>query len=664
MRRNFRLGRFNTVRTAVQVVSGVGFVLLVTLTVAGWQSQTRMIESIKRTTREFQDDASLTSQFASAVAAELRAGTTFITRPDPAAEAQFRAAGRRARMIYEKLDRKSGRTADEASLIAEIQNHLGVIEASYSTARRLVQLDRSAEAEAQVHEVGAVAEEMLVEVDRLTSMQVQNIGVVSSRLQEETRRRAWIFALMLTIAGGLAILVVRQVLRTISRPVELLASHARQLSTGIFSARTEAAPLPAEFRELAETMNHAGESLRRLGLMQDALHESQKTEMVGRLAGGIAHDFNNLLSAITLNVDLLLGQLQPENGGIEKDLTEIKVATSKAANLTRQLLALSSRQVLKPVVFDLNSVVRGAETILSRLAGPGIEIMMQLCPGNCMVLADTGQIEQVLVNLVVNARDAMEAGGRLVIETRRVDAPQDEGLNPDGGSGAQIALSVTDTGSGIHADVLPHIFEPFYTTKPAGKGTGLGLAMVQGIVRQSGGQIGIESIQGSGSIFTITLPEVDSPAIEALPLPIPPPTGAGTILLAEDDDSIRALVRKVLQRNGYSVREARNGAEAVRIFEERPGEIQLILTDLMMPVMGGRELVGRLRPLLEQSDAAVLYMSGYTAEVDVLGGRLDGAGFLAKPFEVDALLHAVSEALRGRRRARDQILDAGLQGNG
>lgn len=647
MNGKFRFERLNTIRSAVQLVSGVGFILLVILTVAGWQSQTRMIESIERTTREFQDDASVISQFASAVAAELRAGTVFITRPDPDAEAQFAAAVRRARMIYEKLDRKSGRTPDEASLVAEIQNRLGIIEARYSTARRLVQLGRSPEAEAEAREVTGVAEEMLVEVDRLTSMQVKKIGVVSSRLQEETRRRAWIFALMLTVAAGLAILVVRQVLRTISRPVELLASHARQLSAGIFSTRTEPAPLPAEFRELAKTMNHAGESLRRLRLMQQALHESQKAETVGRLAGGIAHDFNNLLSAITLNVELLLGQLQPENAGIEKDLTEIKVATSKAANLTRQLLALSSRQVLKPVVFDLNSIVRGTEIILSRLAGPNIEIVMQLCPGNCMVSADPGQIEQVLVNLAVNARDAMEAGGRLVIETRRVDAAQQEELHLDAGSGAQIALSVTDTGSGIHADVLPHIFEPFYTTKPAGKGTGLGLAMVQGIVRQSGGQLGIESTPGRGSVFTITLPEADSPAIEALPLPISPPTGAGTILLAEDDDSIRALVRKVLQRNGYSVREARNGAEAVRIFEERPGEIQLILTDLMMPVMGGRELVSRLRPLLEQSDTAVLYMSGYTAEVDVLGGRLDGAGFLAKPFEMDALLHAVSEALHG-----------------
>jgi len=382
--------------------------------------------------------------------------------------------------------------------------------------------------------------------------------------------------------------------------------------------------------------------------MEERLRQSQKMEAVGRLAGGVAHDFNNLLTAISGYSDLLLHRL-PAYSTLRRDVEEIRRAGDRAAGLTRQLLAFSRRQVLQPRILDLNAVVTTMERMLRRLIGEDIELSTDLSPSLGHVKADPGQLEQVIVNLVVNARDAMPDGGRITIGTIDVDlSPSYSNAHPGVRPGPHVLLSVTDTGLGMSDETQAHLFEPFFTTKERGKGTGLGLATVYGIVQQSGGHIRVNSAAGSGATFLIYLPRVetrgdDVPGADRPFLPHPSP-GTETVLLVEDEEVVRRLAREILINNGYQVLDAGNGREALLISEAHRGEIHLLLTDVVMPRLGGRELVERIRPL--RPDMRILYMSGYTDDAILRHGVLEEeVPFLQKPFTSEALARKVREVL-------------------
>jgi len=382
--------------------------------------------------------------------------------------------------------------------------------------------------------------------------------------------------------------------------------------------------------------------------MEERLRQSQKMEAVGRLAGGVAHDFNNLLTAISGYSDLLLHRL-PAYSTLRRDVEEIRKAGDRAASLTRQLLAFSRRQVLQPKVLDLNTVVTSMGEMLRRLIGEDIELSTDLSPSLSRVKADPGQIEQVIVNLAVNARDAMPGGGRITIATADADlSPAYAAAHPEVRPGPHVLLSVADTGQGMSDETQTHLFEPFFTTKEKGKGTGLGLATVYGIVQQSDGHIRVNSAADRGSTFLIYLPRVETPEADApgrdrphLPHPSP---GTETVLLAEDEEVVRRLAREVLSGNGYKVIEAGNGREALLVAEAYRGEINLLLTDVVMPKMSGRELTERIRRI--RPDLRILYMSGYTDDAILRHGVLEnGIPFLQKPFTPEGLSRKVREVL-------------------
>ncbi|HEY6097023.1 MAG TPA: PAS domain S-box protein, partial [Candidatus Deferrimicrobium sp.] len=397
------------------------------------------------------------------------------------------------------------------------------------------------------------------------------------------------------------------------------------------------------------TERKAAEEIRnRLTMVEEQLRQSQKLEAVGRLAGGVAHEFNNLLTAISGYSDLLLHRL-PEYSTLRRDVEEIRKAGDRAAALTRQLLAFSRRQVLQPKVLDLNAVVTNMEPMLRRMVGERIVLAADLSPSLSWVKADPGQIEQVIVNLTLNARDAMPDGGRLTIATADAElSPAYAAVHPEVLPGPHVLLSVADTGHGMDDETQSHLFEPFFTKKGVGKGTGLGLATVYGIVQQSGGHIRVNSAADRGSTFLIYLPRVA--ASDAGPLGEDPPflphpsPGTETVLLAEDDEVVRRLAREVLSGNGYQVLEAGNGREALLLSEAHRGEIHLLLTDVEMPKMSGRELGERIR--IQRPALRILYMSGYTDDAILREGILeDGIPFLQKPFTQEGLARKVREVL-------------------
>jgi PAS domain S-box-containing protein len=379
---------------------------------------------------------------------------------------------------------------------------------------------------------------------------------------------------------------------------------------------------------------------------EEKLRQSQKIEAVGRLAGGIAHDFNNLLTAILTTAQLALSEL-PEDHPVRGDLDDIRGAGEKAANLTRQLLAFSRRQVLRPRVLDLCAAVSEIQKMLARLIGEDIRLIAESGTG-CTVSADPGQIEQVILNLALNARDAMPHGGTLSLRTRTVELTQEDGFRMFGcpiQRGPYVQLRVEDTGAGMDAHTMERIFEPFFTTKELGKGTGLGLATVYGIVKQSGGYIRATSTIGQGSTFEVYLPVSDGVPSRSDPAtPRETPTGRGeTVLLVEDEDAVRMAVRKALSRAGFNVVEARNGEEALQRWRERSA-VDLVVSDLVMPEMGGRELATKLRE--EAPRLKVLFTSGYTDDAGIRQGALAaGMGFLSKPFTPEALVRKAREML-------------------
>ncbi|HEY6155970.1 MAG TPA: PAS domain S-box protein [Gemmatimonadales bacterium] len=382
--------------------------------------------------------------------------------------------------------------------------------------------------------------------------------------------------------------------------------------------------------------------------LENQLRQSQKMEAVGQLAGGIAHDFNNLLTAILGSTQLLL-QATPPGDVRREDVEEIRNAGLRAAELTRQLLAFSRRQVLAPKVLELNAVVANMDKMLRRLIGEDVELATALHAEAGAVNADPGQLEQVLLNLVVNARDAMPGGGRVLIETTRV-LLRDElverrhRLPP----GDYVCLAVTDSGLGMDESTQAHLFEPFFTTKEVGKGTGLGLATVYGIVKQSGGYIWVYSEPARGTTVKVYLPRVPGAAEPPLPAPEPPPLRGGheTVLLVEDAAPVRTLARRSLEACGYTVLDAADGPSAIELSARHPGAIAVLVTDVVMPGMSGRELAERLAPT--RPAMKVLYTSGYTDDAMVRQGVLNaGVAFLQKPFVPDSLARKVRDVLDG-----------------
>ncbi len=384
----------------------------------------------------------------------------------------------------------------------------------------------------------------------------------------------------------------------------------------------------------------------KLQLVEEQVRQSQKMEAVGRLAGGVAHDFNNLLTVINGCSELLLEQLSKAHPG-HALAKEIHEAGARAAALTRQLLAFSRRQVLQPKVLDINSMLRHLEQILRRALGPDIEIVMELAAELGQIKVDPAQLDQVVINLAVNARDAMPGGGRLTLATSDLEIVEDT-HDPDGSclQGRYVRLTVTDTGHGMDDATRASIFEPFFTTKEAGKGTGLGLAMVYGFVRQSGGRIEVTSQLGSGTQFSIDLPCVKETASEQ-PAPqsqrhLPP--GTETVMIVEDEEGIRAWTRHVLESCGYHVLEASHGPQAIALDETFEAPIDLLVTDVVMPRMSGRQVAEAL--IQRHPHLKVLFVSGYTDDAIIRRGILSAtAAFLQKPFSATALAQKVREML-------------------
>jgi nitrogen-specific signal transduction histidine kinase len=380
--------------------------------------------------------------------------------------------------------------------------------------------------------------------------------------------------------------------------------------------------------------------------LQAQLQQAMKMEAVGRLAGGVAHDFNNLLTVIMGYSELLLQKIGKESP-MHEEVEEIKRAGERAASLTQQLLAFSRKQIIEPKVVHLDHLVAEMHKMLTRLIGE--DIALQATTGKSLgsVKVDPGQFQQILMNLVVNARDAMPDGGKIVIETANVDL--DEGycaVHPYVKPGRFVMVAVSDTGKGMSEEVKAHIFEPFYTTKERGSGTGLGLATTYGAVHQAGGSIEVYSEVGIGTTFRIYLPRIEEEAVkpEKVDRPTDLPGGTETVLLVEDEDTLRTLCERILGDLGYQVMPARNGAEAIAVAQKYGERIDLLLTDVVMPGMSGRELATQL--VLHHPEMQVLFMSGYTDDAIGKHGVLDeGVSFIGKPYTPSALARKVRKVL-------------------
>lgn len=396
----------------------------------------------------------------------------------------------------------------------------------------------------------------------------------------------------------------------------------------------------------------------RLHKSEEQLRQSQKMEAVGHLAGGIAHDFNNLLTVISGYSDLTMRRLDAQNP-LRNNVEQIKIASERASRLTCQLLAFSRRQVMKPTQLDMSAVIADMSKMLQRLIGENIDILTETNCAGCYVLADLGQIEQVLMNIAVNARDAMPRGGKLTIElTRAILETEDASRRVEVEPGVYVQLSITDSGHGMSAEVCKHIFEPFFTTKEVGKGTGLGLSTAYGIIKQSGGNIVVESEANRGTTFKIYLPctaielNETNEASETLhtprtPQPLLEATGE-TVLLVEDEELVRGMARQILETAGYRVLEASNGDEAIRIYESCGERVDLMLSDVVMPGMSGRELADHLAPLAPEM--SIIFMSGYTDDVIVHHRVLnEETAFIEKPFTPDDFMRKIREVLDAKK---------------
>jgi PAS domain S-box-containing protein len=413
----------------------------------------------------------------------------------------------------------------------------------------------------------------------------------------------------------------------------------------LHGAQTEFDGRPAVIGTLLDITERkrAEETLRRI---QEQTRQSQKMEAIGRLAGGVAHDFNNLLTIIVGNTELAREGLE-ENAPRLDALNDVLDACDRAAALTRQLLAFSRRQVLEPVVLDLNQLITDIDRLLRRLIGEDIQLVTVLGAASARVKADPAQLEQILLNLTVNARDAMPSGGRLTIETYHVELDADYAeLHSDVRPGPYVLLAVSDTGAGMDEATRARLFEPFFTTKSPGRGTGMGLSMTYGIVKQSGGHISVYSELGRGTTFKIYFPRIEASISIAKPEAQVGATVGGneTILLVEDEHAVRGLAKRILETHGYLVLEAHHGRDAIRISDEYPGPIHLLVTDVIMPEMSGRQVADRLAE--SRPEIRVLFVSGYTDNAIMHHGVLEAStAFLQKPFTRDSLARKVRQVL-------------------
>jgi len=441
--------------------------------------------------------------------------------------------------------------------------------------------------------------------------------------------------------------------------VSALETFAKAMASGSdFSIMSRPIRPDGKVRWLSGTgrflLDERGATVRGIGISQDITErrtleeqyqQAQKMEAIGRLAAGVAHDFNNLLTVILGFCELLLSGLPPDDPR-HTDISEIQKAGMRAAGLTRQLLAFSRKEIIDPTVLDLNVILTDIQILIGRLIGEDVKVLLGLARTHAPVLADRGQVEQLILNLAVNARDAMPKGGTLTIETAKIDLDRSRAAaHPTLAAGPYVTLTVTDTGTGMTPEVQARLFEPFFTTKGIGKGTGLGLATVHGIVTRSGGTVTVESALGRGTSFKVYFPRADA---GALVVDLPPAAasrrvGGQTVLVVEDADGLRDLTKRLLEPQGYTVLLAANAEEACRLFDENPS-IDLLLTDVVMPDASGPELVKQLmerRPALK-----VIYMSGYTDEAIVHHGVLDpGIAFLHKPFSSETLAKKIREVL-------------------
>jgi PAS domain S-box-containing protein len=463
------------------------------------------------------------------------------------------------------------------------------------------------------------------------------LGTPLARLVPETLRQV--------DADGRERLACADMTPTPERPVELhgLRKDGRAFPIELSLARWEtrrSSYLTVIIRDVTERRQ-----------LEEQFRQAQKMESVGRLAGGLAHDFNNLLTVIGGHAELLHERLEPEDP-VRQRIGLIREAADHAADLTKQLLAFSRKQVLAPTVLDLNAIVVEIEPMLRRLIGEDIDLVAALARGLGSVRADPAQVKQILLNLAVNARDAMPQGGKLTLETQNVELDGSYArLHPDVPAGAYVLLAVTDTSVGMDEATRARIFEPFFTTKAPGIGTGLGLATVYGIVKQSSGSISVYSEPGRGTAFKVYLPRVEEPAVPVGPTaPRDARRGSETILVVEDNEMVRTLTCEILKRHGYTVVEARHGADALDIARRYHGSIHLLLTDVVMPGMGGPELVSRLAPL--RPAMKIVYMSGYPADALDHQGLLDGQfEFLPKPIGLDTLVRKIRDVLDAQTRA-------------
>lgn len=409
-------------------------------------------------------------------------------------------------------------------------------------------------------------------------------------------------------------------------PVEVSIAYARSWKQGLFTA---------VLRDVSRQRH-----------MEEEFRQAQKMEAVGRLAGGIAHDFNNLLTVIGASSDFLLQDIDGDAKELAQDIREIKRATDRAASLTRQLLTFSRRQLVKPQLLDFNGVVSEMETMLRRLIGEDFMLLTQYADDTGFVRLDRGQLEQIVVNLVVNARDAMASGGVVNLRTGNDRRVAPGGSLHAGRISDWVTLTVSDTGTGMDEQTRAHIFEPFFTTKDQGKGTGLGLSTVYGIVSQAGGDIVVSSEMDVGTEFTLFFPSTEETIVPAPAAVVFPDTlrGSETVLVVEDEEALRRLTRRILESRGYNVVEAANGNEAIRVMASSHARVDLLLSDVVMPGMSGRELVERLVPVYPW--LRVLFMSGYTEDM-MLHHRVAelGVAVLEKPFSRDDLAHAVRTVL-------------------
>ncbi|MEA2310702.1 MAG: hypothetical protein QOE28_670 [Solirubrobacteraceae bacterium] len=415
--------------------------------------------------------------------------------------------------------------------------------------------------------------------------------------------------------------------------------HHRRADGSVIDVEITAGRITFEGRDAALVLSHDVTHRRQL---EERVKEAERMEAVGRLAGGVAHDFNNLLTVISGYASVLRAQI-----GDSEELSEIEHAAEQASALTRQLLAFSRRQVLHPRVLDLNEIVAGMEAMLGRIIGDDVDVTVSLTPGQAVVEADRAQLERVVLNLAANARDAMPHGGRLTIATAEVELDEDAvAAHGEGRPGVHVVLAVSDTGVGMSEEVRKYLFEPFYTTKSSGAGTGLGLATVFGVVKQSGGQIYVYSEEGRGTTFKIYFPAADPGRAIHFGSAADPyaERGTETVVVVEDDESVRELVRLMLSNRGYDVLPALDGEEAARLCAEHPGGVQLLLTDVVMPEVNGRVLAERLGALFP--GLRILFMSGYSDEAVVRHGIIrPGTAFIEKPFSEAALARKVREVL-------------------